>query len=101
MKIIYTKFSNDRRAEYSIRTNILLGEDGKKYIEKLPVQRAGQAHVDNLAKWEKELAKKYEGTPYSPNKILSIEGRSCLEFVEGISLESIMDGLLYRDRRKS
>ena len=94
MKIIYTKFSNDRRAEYSIRTNILLGEDGKKYIEKLPVQRAGQAHVDNLAKWEKELAKKYEGTPYSPNKILSIEGRSCLEFVEGISLESIMDGLL-------
>ena len=40
MKIIYTKFSNDRRAEYSIRTNILLGEDGKKYIEKLQVQKA-------------------------------------------------------------
>ena len=59
MKIIYTKFSNDRRAEYSIRTNILLGEDGKKYIEKLPVVKSGQAHVDNLAKWEKELAKKW------------------------------------------
>ncbi len=98
MKIIYTKFSNDRRAEYSIRTNILLGEDGKKYIEKLPVVKAGQAHVDDLAKWEKELAEKYGNTPYSPNRILLVEGRSCFEFVEGVSLESIMDGMLLQGK---
>lgn len=96
MKIIYTKFSNDRRAEYSIRTNILQGEDGKKYIEKLPMLPEGKAHVDNLARWEKEILRKYEGTPYSPNKFLDAEGKSYLEFVKGASLESVMDGLLLK-----
>lgn len=96
MKIIYTKFSNDRRAEYSIRTNILLGEDEKKYIEKLPMLPEGKTHVDNLAKWEKELLGKYAKTPYSPNKIVTVDGKSYLEFVEGVSLEAMMDQLLFK-----
>ena len=98
MRIIYTKFSNDRREEYAIRTNILLGEDGKKYIEKLPETPEGRAHVDNLARWEKALEKQYAGTPYKPNRILSVEGKRCFEFVEGVSLESIMDEMLYQER---
>ena len=98
MKIIYTKFSNDRRAEYAIRTNILLGEDGRKYIEKLPMMAEGKPHVDNLKRWEEALAKKYAGTPYEPNRIVIVEGRECLEFVEGVSLESIMDELLEKEQ---
>ncbi len=100
MKIIYTKFSNDRRAEYSIRTNILLGKDGKKYIEKLPMMREGKPHVDNLKKWEAMLSEKYAGTSYEPNRIKIVDGKPCLEFVEGVSLESIMDEMLKNGQTK-
>lgn len=94
MKIIYTKFSNDRRAEYAIRTNILLSEEGKKYIEKLPMTETGRTHTENLYKWEAALREKYEGTPFVPNAFVTQQGKSYLEFVEGDSLEGMMDALL-------
>lgn len=98
MKIIYTKFSNDRRAEFSIRTNILQGEDGKRYIEKLPMYDEGKSHVDALSQWEKALTEKYADTVYEPNRMVSVEGHTCFEFVEGETLEHRLDELLRADK---
>lgn len=95
MKTIYTKFSNERSAEFAICTNILLGNDGKKYIEKQPMHDAGTEHIKRLNRWEKELNCKYKDTVYEANRLLQMEGHLCFEYVQGETLESMLDALFY------
>ena len=73
MYIIYSKFSNDRRDEYAIVTNILKDEEGNRYIEKLATKPAGQKHISNLSIWEKELKEKYTFTKENITDILREE----------------------------
>lgn len=48
--IIYTKYSNERRREFCIRTDIRTDETGKKYVCKLPAFPEAKEHIRGLEK---------------------------------------------------
>lgn len=98
MKIIYSKFSNDRCDEFNIRTDILLDENGNKYIDKSPVSYEGNLHITALYKAEAGLKEVYKDTPFVPNKIVNVEGRDLFEFVEGKNFENELDDLLHEGK---
>lgn len=43
--IIYTKYSNDRAKEFSIRTDIILHQDGTKFVVKKALDENAQKHI--------------------------------------------------------
>lgn len=94
MDIIYSKFSNDRRDEYAIVTNIRKDEEGNRYIEKLATKPAGQKHISNLSIWEKELKEKYKDTCIRPNEIVKPGDKQYFQFIKGIALDVILDAFL-------
>lgn len=93
LKVIYSKFSNDRCPEYAIRTNIVRDENKIKYIQKLPMDERAGAHVKKLYASEKKLFRAYEGTVLEPNKSMVVDGVRVFEFVEGESLTKRLDML--------
>ena len=48
--IIYTKYSNERRRAFCIRTDIRTDEAGEKYVCKLPAFPEAKAHIQGLEK---------------------------------------------------
>lgn len=94
LKVIYSKFSNDRCPKHAIRTNIVRDENQVRYIQKLPMDGRAAAHVEKLYDSEKKLLKAYEGTALVPNKSMVVDGVRVFEFVEGESLTKKLDMLL-------
>lgn len=94
MEVIFSKFSNDRRAEYAIRTDIYKDVDGCKYVKKIPCFKQGEDHVGSLPRFEQELREKYSGTVYEPNRIVEKDGEAFFEFLQGKSLETLLDDQL-------
>ena len=58
---VYTKFSNDRADIYAIRTDIV-EQEKRRIVRKIPDSPAAAEHVENIAKFYKELKKRYEGS---------------------------------------
>lgn len=97
----YAKYSNDRAAEYAIRTEIGRDGAGKFYVRKYPLTEAAEEHVRGMAVAYEKLLKKYEGGRLEVNRcrLAEREGKTCAEFdfVQGIPLSRYMDQCLERD----
>ena len=63
--IIFSKFSNDRRREFAIRTDIL-EEDGVRTVRKYPANEAAVEHVLRLSKIAEMLKAQYAATRFLP-----------------------------------
>lgn len=98
-KVIYSKFSNEREGRFNIRTDIVKDEEGNKYIIKSATEKESQQHVDNLIKWNQGLLKSFEGTVFVPNKAEKIEKGVKLEFLQGKTLEEVLDECINEDKR--
>lgn len=61
-KTIYSKFSNERAAQFRIRTDIVLTEDGEKAVYKYALKKEGQAHMEHICHAYRWLSEAYEGT---------------------------------------
>ncbi|MDO4272823.1 MAG: hypothetical protein Q4D16_04065 [Eubacteriales bacterium] len=96
-ELIYSKYSNERGRRFAIRTDIL-EEAGERYVEKNAFYKEGKAHVDNLLRWYKELTKLYEEIPFACNKCEKSGEGVRLEYVEGQTLEALLDSLLEQGR---
>ncbi len=94
----YTKYSNDRAAEYAIRTEIGEDESGRKYVRKYPLTEAAADHVRGMAYAYEQLVKKYEGGNLSINHCTLVDEEAVLyaefDFVEGVPLSELMDKCL-------
>ena len=93
---IYVKYSNDRAAQYAIRTDICLS-DGIRYVEKRPDTPKAGAHIQNLLVNYEKLCKKYEGSGLSINTCEAAGSGVRFAYVEGGTLEEALDECLYRD----
>lgn len=94
--IVFSKFSNERNKELSIRTDILQDELGNRVVRKMPLNCEGIDHVKQSLIWERELQKKYDGTCIRLNHGIQ-EGNSVrFEYIKGKTLECILDEL-YQD----
>ena len=93
--ILYSKFSNDRRPDLSIRTDIVRYADGKRAVRKTAASPAANAHIAGIAGSGRALADAFAGTPFEANRgTLTAEGCLELEYLEGHTLEEEADACL-------
>ncbi len=94
---IYAKFSNDRKAEYGIKTEIA-EIDGKKVVMKTGMTEAANDHIFHIQRAGNMLSKRYAGSGIVMNTCATKEkaGKPYveLEYVEGITLSEMFDELL-------
>lgn len=94
----YTKYSNDRAAEYAIRTEIGKDETGRAYVRKYPLTEAAADHVRGMAYAYEQLVQKYEGGNLEINRCTLVDEDDTLyaefDFVEGVPLSELMDRCL-------
>ena len=109
----YVKYSNDRAAEFCIKT--VLRENGLgKVIEKHPLCKEAWQHIEKTAQAYDKLSERYEGSGLSINHCTLIKNDTSiinekteiadvaspylrLEYVEGRTLEEMMDERLAHD----
>lgn len=97
----YTKYSNDRSAEYAIRTEIGRDSAGHAYVRKFPMTEEARDHVKGMAVAYENLLNRYEGGRLQINKCRLEDTEDTLyaefDYVEGIPLSEYMDRCLEKD----
>lgn len=109
LPVKYSKYSNDRAAEYAICTDIRRPESGmeragilnssekevKLVVEKRGTKEQASPHVLAMKDAYDKLAARYEGGRLLINRcILNPKGTLSFEYVEGRNLEEMFDELL-------
>lgn len=92
--VIFSKYSNDRNEHYKIRTDILKDEQGRRYAVKRAISEQSKKHIENMYKMCTEMKKQFEDTIFFPNEGVLAGDSLELEYVEGKSLESVLNDLL-------
>ncbi|MCD8074087.1 MAG: hypothetical protein LUF27_03460 [Lachnospiraceae bacterium] len=84
--IIYSKYSNERSRDFSIRTDIL-EENGRRSVRKRAIYPEGKAHIQALYRHYQTLSELTAGTRLSWNHCIPTADGVELEYLEGESLE--------------
>ena len=93
VNVSYAKYSMDRDDKYCVKTRII-EENGTKKVEKSAVYEAGKTHIANIKKAVDELNVRFRFSELNINNILEYnesEGKLVFEFLEGKTLESLLD----------
>lgn len=95
--ISYVKYSNDRREDYAIRTQMQDGPEGR-VIRKIPLTRQAGDHIRRIEAAYRLLQKRYEGSGLSINPCKLSEDGESIEFPyeKGVTLEELLDECLER-----
>lgn len=93
-KIIYTKFSNDRSDDFSIKTSLLIDESKKVIVEKKGLSERGKDHISKLVQIEKKLTEIYKDSKIEIQKVVETNDNAELEYVEGTSLSYALKEML-------
>lgn len=111
----YVKYSNDRKAEFCIKTVLKKNKTGK-IIEKHPLSKEAWDHIEKTAHAYEMLSERYKDSGLSINQCkmertngsIQTEMGSeaeppylCLEYVEGRTLEELLDDCLERNDMES
>ena len=97
-QLIYTKFSNERAARYSLQTEIWQEEDGQRRVVKRACTPEAQAHVENMERVYVETQDAFSRTCFRLNRCRKIgAGSVCFEYITGASLEERLDQILLSD----
>ncbi len=92
---IYTKYSSGRAAQFSIQTRIVRDLAGNNIIYKTAEYQKGRPHLAHMAEAAKKLKAIWqEKGLLSVNACVLKEDRVEFEYLEGITLEEELDGLL-------
>ncbi len=94
---LYVKYSNDRAAEYVIRTEIK--DMNGLAVYKTALSREAENHVKKMDDTYRALSKKYEGSSLAINKCqMGEDGKSVVfEYIAGSTLEELMDRCLEKE----
>lgn len=92
-RIIYVKHSNERAAEFSVRT-VIAEDKSSRIVEKFPETEQARAHLKSVCLWSQRLAEQYENTRIVVNRCEETEEGIRLEYVQGKTLEECLDGFL-------
>ncbi|MBQ8247878.1 MAG: class I SAM-dependent methyltransferase [Lachnospiraceae bacterium] len=93
----YAKYSNDRSPKFAIRTDIVKDNEGY-LVKKYGLGEESAEHINNMVKMSAELTKAYEGTGLAINRCRQ-EDALYFEFLEGVTLEEILDECLIRNQK--
>lgn len=92
-KVIYSKYSNERARRFALRTDIVSDHD-RRYVKKTPLYPEGRDHVEKIEHWYHELSRRYGNTKIRMNQCGMQQEYLMLEYLEGRTLESILDTFL-------
>lgn len=98
-RIVFAKFSTQRRESLRIRTDVLVDGRGAYSIRKSPIAAEGQAHVDGICRHGETLSRLCAGTRLSANRCERRQGAAELEFIAGPTLADLALGHLDRGER--
>lgn len=96
LDIKYARFSNDRAEKFAIRTDICQNDAGIRTVYKTPIGRQAIEHIENIAAVYEELCKRFSGGRFRINKCQLEDGRLQLEYLNGKTLEMLLDEHLDR-----
>lgn len=91
---IYAKFSNERDRRFDIRTDICVDADKKRFVKKVPADSSAAEHIERLPKIASELEAPYAKEGLKMNACTMEDYGARLEYLEGVTLEEKLDGLL-------
>lgn len=98
-KIIFTKYSNERARRFALRTDIIqAGEPFGRYVRKRAMYPNGSDHIRNIERWYKELSRRYGESGIHLNQCQLQEDGLKLEYLEGDTLEHVLDKYLLEKR---
>lgn len=97
-KTDYVKYSNDRAADYALRTEILDTPKGRK-VRKVPLNDEAKAHIKSMKRSFELLKNRYEGSGLLINPCEISPDGSYAEFPyeEGVTLEKLLDECLEKN----
>lgn len=91
--ILYAKYSRDRNPVFQIRTSIL--KDGeRKWVEKAPVTKEAERHVQKLARSYQELQRQYADTPLKISPCRMEHTSAIFDFIEGEPLTAVLQKMV-------
>lgn len=93
-KILFSKFSNERSRETSIRTEVLKIKDGTLKVRKTPVYSEGTEHVGFIPVWQEKLDDLYADSSLQFNRCTKQGNHVLFEYVDGDNLENVLDQLI-------
>ena len=102
LSVKYAKYSNDRAAEYAIRTEINHEPRRGWVVRKYPMSEEAVEHIRSMKTAYMDLAKRFDGGRLSVNHCSIREDESKrsiyaeFEYIEGVTLAEIFDSYLER-----
>jgi GT2 family glycosyltransferase len=93
----YTKFSSERSGRYAVVTEIIKDND-KKYVLKRPFTDEAREHTERMTDICEKLRKVFDGTKFVPNSCSPMDGGTAFEYLDGPTLEEVIDDVLYKDK---
>lgn len=96
LPVEYARYSNDRAAQYQIRTQIERDTDGRRIVRKSPLTQEAIPHVRKMRTSFEALQARYKGSGLLVNPC-TLEGQdACFSFEEGVPLSKLMDDCLMK-----
>ncbi|WP_418462910.1 hypothetical protein [Frisingicoccus sp.] len=100
-KIIYSKYSNDRRREFAIRTDICCDDKGNKAVYKTAMFPEGKQHLNHMYNYYAESKKSSTCSEMGLAECSwETDGRLKFEYLNGTPLDEILDRLLAEGESK-
>lgn len=93
----FSKFSNERRDKFAIRTDIKWDINDEVYVEKVAMSEASQDHISSIKTSCSALEKRYDGSELFINTCEKTENGVAFEFLQGQTLEEKFDEFLDKD----
>ena len=94
-EVIYSKYSNDRAAEYAIRTD-LFEKDGRRFARKLPMRPEAEEHIKSLPVKAKLMSLRVDGSGLKVCPAVSTDDDKLVLFpyIEGPTMEELLEKAL-------
>lgn len=92
--LIFTKYSNERKLEFRIRTDILQDDAGNRRVQKRAAHPQAWQHIQKIYERSLALERDLRGTGLSVNDCELCQNGVQFPYLEGETLEERLDGLL-------
>lgn len=96
-KIIYCKYSNERDKKFQIRTDILINENGEKFVNKTPLNIYASKHIEGIYNNYIALNEVYKNSKLRVQKCSKLDNGIELEYIEGKTLSEELDEILLKE----
>lgn len=97
-RVIFSKYSNDRSESFKIHTDILEDEQGVRYVRKVGMTDLAKRHLEAMHEMSGRLQEMYASSKFEVNQSQYHDGVLELEYIQGETLEDILDGYLSQQK---